>query len=235
MRPPSRKETTVDTGTTGGGTAEAIEAALKGLRIDGLRVDVVGDCVYLHGQARCYETKRAAGDLAGVTSHGVRIANEIRVVHADDFDDHRIRNEVEAAIRRVAGGTARVMATVHESVVTLTGVARDPHQRHAIEAAVWETRSVARVHSRLDTATEHVADSDVAAALNEYVQRAMNLPPGVVVVDYRNGVASLSGEVDSGNRAEAIEDLVRWHDRVSDIVNNLCVKAPPTLMSGAGR
>jgi len=75
-------------------------------------------------------------------------------------------------------------------------------------------------------ASPTIDDAQVAMALRDYVRRAANVPAGHVTVDFREGVASLAGSVRSRAQAEAIEDLVRWHDHVTDVDNGLRVVPP---------
>ncbi len=65
------------------------------------------------------------------------------------------------------------------------------------------------------------ADAEVAAALEAFVQRALNLPPGTITVDYNGGAATITGTCLSASRSSAIEDLVRWHDGVDSVINKL--------------
>jgi osmotically-inducible protein OsmY len=70
-------------------------------------------------------------------------------------------------------------------------------------------------------------DEEVAAALRLYIERALPMQAGSIAVDYVGGTVSLSGAVASERVARAIEDLVRWHDRVSNVRNNLQVTMTP--------
>jgi osmotically-inducible protein OsmY len=81
-------------------------------------------------------------------------------------------------------------------------------------------------------ASGEIGDGAVSEALSDYVTRAMNVPPGQIVVQYRSGIVSLAGTVTSAAQAEAIEDLLRWHDRVIDVVSHLRVGTAEPL---AGR
>jgi osmotically-inducible protein OsmY len=76
-----------------------------------------------------------------------------------------------------------------------------------------------------------INDAQVAMALRDYVRRAANVPAGRVTVDFRDGVASLAGSVRSRAQAEALEDLVRWHDHVTDVDNSLRVALPGSARS----
>jgi osmotically-inducible protein OsmY len=66
-----------------------------------------------------------------------------------------------------------------------------------------------------------VPDTDVERALNDYVGRSLRPSSGSVTVAYVAGVAQLTGHVSSSAQSTAVEDLVRWHDRVERVVNAL--------------
>lgn len=76
-----------------------------------------------------------------------------------------------------------------------------------------------------------INDAQVAIALRDYLRRAANVPHGRVTVAFHGGIASLAGSVRSRAQAEAIEDLVRWHDHVMDVHNSLRVARPTTPRS----
>src|SRR5207245_8080878 len=88
---------------------------------------------------------------------------------------------------------------------------------------------VNRVENHVTLDEGSAGDDDIASALNAYVERAMNIPSGSVVVTYGDGVASLTGCVTSVSQGQAIEDLVRWHDRVSSVVNDLRTPASAAM------
>jgi osmotically-inducible protein OsmY len=82
------------------------------------------------------------------------------------------------------------------------------------------------VECHLTITSTDTHDEDVSEALAAYISRAANVPRGAVVVKYRSGIVTLSGAVASATRSQAIEDLVRWHERVIDVINHLRVAAP---------
>ncbi len=57
----------------------------------------------------------------------------------------------------------------------------------------------------------------------------MRLQPGRVVADYVSGTTLLSGSADSERDARETEDLVRWHDSVSEVGNNPLIPARAAL------
>ena len=222
-------------GESDGERAMAISGALQSLHIDSLRVEVAGASVYIRGIAPCYDKKREAGELAARAAPGACIENELRVGQTASASDADVLREVAAAIRAAAPAAAeRIGVEVRAGVVVLEGAARSPAERRTISAAAWSASCFAQIEDRMTLAVSGLPDADVARSLNEYVQRSLNVPPGAVVVEYRSGVARLVGRVASMSQYQAIEDLVRWHDQVNDVVNALHVVAGPTARSGAG-
>lgn len=210
--------------TTNNPLVDAIRDALADLPIDDLEIKVVGDHVSLHGVAGCYDTKRRASERAHAAAPDATIRNEMRVARHEYADDRTLSAEVMAAMARLGGeALGRVRVEVSEGVVYLYGTARDAEERQALASAVWAGASVSRVENHLMLKGDRAADTEVARALSEYVQRAMNLPRGAITVEYSAGVASLSGSVATATQAQAIEELVRWHDQVSNVVNRLRV------------
>jgi osmotically-inducible protein OsmY len=201
----------------------AIRRALASLRISDLRVEVMDGCVHLHGVTPSYEQKRLAGEMATQVA-GRPVVNELRIAQRGFEDDERVLQDVARELARLPHDIAgRVVSEAIEGVVRLRGIARDEGERQAIARAAWSARSVTGVENHLVLEGEAVSDADVARALSEYVQRAANLPGGVVTVDFSRGVASLSGSVPSSVQRHAIEDLIRWHDGVEDVENRLHV------------
>lgn len=214
--------------------AAAIRAALAPLAIDDLDIEVVDECVYLHGQASCYDVKRTAGETAASVAPGACIKNAIRIARTDFSDDERTVRELDAALAKLPrGAAARIRVTVENGDVRLDGMALDEQERREIETTAWQSGAASCIHNHIEILTGMHHDSDVASALSAYVERAMNLQPGVIAVEYSRGTVTLNGVVTSMTQARAIEDLVRWHDRVEDIVNNLQSAASGVTMSGA--
>ena len=200
----------------------ALRRALSGLPIDDLDIEVVGGQVYLHGIASCYQAKRQAAERAQRAAPGGCIRNEIRVAQHGYVDDTTLACAVgQALAQAVVGASDRVRIEVRDAVVSLSGAARDAMEREALLNAAAVVPCVASVESHLILNDGGPADTEIGRALSAYVQRAMNLPPGVVTVTFCSGIATLSGSVASETQRQAIEELVQWHDHVSDVVNRL--------------
>ena len=217
------------------GREHEIERALSALHIDGLCVEIVDDRVYLKGVAACYERKRQAAALAAAAAPDACIENEIRVAGSNDAGDEKVIADVTAAIASRLGPEVLGRITIDASgdSLAIRGAARSPAEAHAIAHLAWETVRSRRIECHLSTEGAAPSDADVQDALNRYVAHAMGMAHGAIRVRYDGGVASLSGTVPSAVQREAIEDLVRWHDRVSDVINRLQVGPPQAATRGA--
>ncbi len=200
----------------------ALRAALTELRIDELCIESVGGVLHLHGVAPCYRTKRQAEERARALMPGAGVHNHLCVAERAYVDDAAVDRDVR---RRLAGmGVAvlgRVSVEVRGAVVSLYGqVADDAERRHLLDAAA-AAPGVRGVEDHLILASLEPADTEVARALSEYVRRSMNLPPGVINVSWRAGLATLTGSVATETQRQAIEELVLWHDHVTDVANRI--------------
>jgi len=217
-------------------TSNSIRKALQGLHIDDLSVDVMADHVVLRGHAACYETKHAASERAAVVMPGLHVSNEIRVSHDSFGNDEATVRRVGTAITRLGAGAAdRIRVRVSDGCVHLSGTALSTHERQAAEAAARQASGLSRIDNNLGVEAEARTDNEVEQALCGYVARATHLPSDAIRVHYTAGIATLSGTVRSHVQAQAIEDLVRWHDRVLDVVNNLSTMPAPAVIPGPAR
>lgn len=208
--------------------AQALRALLD-LRIEDPQAELVGDRLYLRGLAACYRTKQLAARRIAAELPGLSVVNELRVAHGV-ASDAEVTRAVEAAVRQAAPAAGgRISAHVDAGDAYIGGVAEDEEERAAIEAAVWQAPGVMHVHSRIAVPRQAENDSDVAEALSAYISRSLTLPYGRIRVTYRKGVALLDGSVASERQREAIEDLIRWHECVTDVVNRVRV-APLRLV-----
>jgi osmotically-inducible protein OsmY len=212
-----------------------IAASLRALHIEQVRVEADDQRIYLRGVAPCYEAKQRAGELAERAAPGACIENELRVGGAGFGDDGDMRREVIAALQALSPDIAeRVTVKVKGGVVHLLGEALDARQRRAIECASWNAGGVNRVENQLTVRGQQPSDVEVGRALSEYVGRTLNVRAGSVVVEYVAGVACISGHIASASQRQAIEDLIRWHDQVRDVVNNLRTAGPQAPRHGTG-
>jgi osmotically-inducible protein OsmY len=214
----------------------ALRRALSMLRIDELRIEFVSGVLHLHGIAPCYRAKRQAEERAAMLMPGVSVRNHLRVAERAYIDDAAIERDV---IRRVAGLAIADLAPldikVRDSVVSLRGPVVSEQRRRQLLDAVASVACVRNIEDHLMLLGAEPADTDVARALSEYVWRAMNLPPGAVNVSWRAGLATLTGSVRTETQRQAIEDLVLWHEHVTDVANRIRVVPRPAEPTPAPR
>lgn len=203
-------------------TEQAIRTALAPLGIDALEVEVLNACIYLHGSVGCYDKKRQAAELAAAAS-GLEVLNELRVAHAGGGDGDALA-AVRAALSRAGEDVlADVRVDFSGGCCELHGAVRTQHQRQILADLAWSVDAVTAVNNHLAVHGDDAYDEAISRALTEYVERALALPPGVVQVRYDAGTATITGTVASATYSAALEDLVRWHDGVEDVANELRV------------
>lgn len=201
---------------------EALQA-VAGLDIDEVVIELIAGRLYLRGIAACYKTKQLAGRRVAEAMSGVAVVNELRVAQgvASDAD---VTRAVEAAIRRaVPGASGRISAHVDSGDTYIGGIASSEAERAEVEAAAWQAPGVLHVHNRVTVLGTDEDDADFADGLSRYLQYSVTLPHGEISVRYNRGVVSLDGAVATAQQRDAVEELVRWYERVSDVVNNIRV------------
>jgi osmotically-inducible protein OsmY len=209
-----------------------LRAALAALRIDELHIESVGGVLHLHGVAPCYRAKRQAAERAELLMPGTGVHNHLRVAERAYVDDAAVEREVRRRLADMgATRSGRVRVEVRGAVVSLYGQVSDGEERRQLLEAAAAVPCVRGVEDHLMLAGLEPADTDVARALSEYVRRAMNLPPGVINVSWRSGLATLTGSVATETQRQAIEELVLWHDHVTDVANR--IRIAPTLGAAA--
>jgi osmotically-inducible protein OsmY len=193
------------------------------------RVDCIDTRVYLRGTANCYRTKQAAARSVAEALPGRAVINELRVVHEPTGDDS-VSAGVASAIHRAApDALAHVRVSVMSGDVYLRGVAPNADFRERIEAAAWESTGVMHVHNELTALDHPVNDRDLEREIGASLTRVFNVPDDSITVACSKGVVTLSGNVTSVEQRDMIEELVRWHDSVRDVTNNLRVRGRPNL------
>jgi len=218
---------TVQPMTVAAPTPAGLRHALKGLDITDARIEIVGRRLYLRGMASCYRTKQIAGRRIAEAAPGVEVTNELRIAHGPASDEDVLRG-VEAAIRRAAPrALRRAKARVEAGEVYISGTMRDRQERYAVETAAWQSPGVLRVINRTTVAGVRRTDGEISIALSSYVARALTLPYDGIRVTYRRGVATIYGQVATLQQREAIEELIRWHDHVRDVINHITIAPPP--------
>ena len=206
--------------------AELAATALRGTNIADAHVDAVEGRLIIRGLASSYKTKQLAGERAESAAPGMTIVNELRVAQSPSDDRHLARHVAAGIERAVPGAGKQIHVRARAGVVEIEGTAHSTDERCLIESAAWQTNGVLQVECRVTVEKADGPEVDVAAALRAYIERSANLPAGAVGVRYRAGIATISGSVGSDSQVQAIEDLIRWHEGVVDVVNRLHVALP---------
>jgi osmotically-inducible protein OsmY len=206
-----------------------VQAALAGLPVHDMHVTIARGIVTLTGVAPCYNTKHAATARIEAALPGVRVVNELRVAQPA-VRERALASVVRDAVRACTDAEVRV--AVRDGYVTVRGAAPNEATRRRIEAAAWQAAAGFNVRTVISSGVV-VDDREIEEALAEYMRRAMSAEARAITVRYRRGVVTLRGSVASAAQGQAIEDLLRWHDRVEDVVNQLQV-APAGAGPAAG-
>lgn len=212
--------------TTVASPAELAATALRGTNIAEAHVDAMEGRLIIRGLASSYKTKQLAGERAESAAPGMTIVNELRVAQSPSDDRHLARHVAAAIEHALPGAGKRIHVRARVGVVEIEGMAQSTDERCQIENAAWQTSGVLHVDCRVTIQKADGGEVDVAAALRAYIERSANLPAGAVGVRYRAGIATISGSVGSDSQVEAIEELIRWHEGVVDVVNRLRVAVP---------
>ena len=139
--------------------------------------------------------------------------------------DTAIAKAVLAALEadpRLAG--ADISVQTRHGVVELRGCVETLAARCSAESAACSVRGVERVVNRLEARECASPGGQLERDLEEDLSRCLCLKPGALRVRFEAGVVHLSGSVPSPRHRQAAEEMVRWHSRVSDVVNALAVE-----------
>jgi osmotically-inducible protein OsmY len=208
----------------GAALESAAEAAARTLGIDGLRVFMLGGVAHIEGTAPSVRHKRAAAELIGPLTGASHVVNRLRVAPREVRSDHTIAQRVRAAFEVAPEvDAATVRPEVRNGVVELRGTVSSLSALRAAERAVWSVGGVADVANRLRVAGTVASPEDLARQLEVDLCACLSLPVGAVRADIMGGTVHLKGVVPSPYHRLAAEDLVRAHELVQDVVNELAV------------
>jgi osmotically-inducible protein OsmY len=128
------------------------------------------------------------------------------------------RRVMEALTDAVDGHAAHIGVTAHDGEVTLTGVVSTDTIRlsaHAAAARVWGLQSLAddldiegSDPSRTDKSS--TMDTDLAVAAQRAISKVQGIPVDAVIVEVRDNIVTLTGEVSSAGERLAAEVAVTY-------------------------
>ncbi|WP_102124688.1 BON domain-containing protein [Deinococcus planocerae] len=122
---------------------------------------------------------------------------------------------------------ADIGVSVHDGIVTLTGRVNSWTQRYDAEHATLRVRGVRGVADEIEVEVpaEHVrGDEDLARSAANVLEANILVPEEGVHVSVRDGLLTLSGEVDLHFQREAAEASVRTLAGVRGVANLLTVR-----------
>jgi len=211
-------------GGEGASLESAAEAAARTLGIDGLRVFMLGGVAHIEGTAPSFRHKRSAAELIGLLTGASHVVNRLRVAPREVRSDRTIAQRLRAAFEEAPEvDAATVQPEVKHGLVELRGIVSSLSALCAAERAAWSVGGVADVVNHLRVADTVASPEDLAHQLEADLCACLSLPVGTVRADIVGGTVHLKGTVPSPYHRLAAEDLVRAHELVQDVVNELAV------------
>ncbi|MBN9096674.1 MAG: BON domain-containing protein [Pseudonocardia sp.] len=187
-------------------------------------VSVDGGAVTLSGEVATYPEKLLAAN-AVQRVHGVTaIAQEITVRVTGGTNDSDIAREAGEALRRAVDVPESVQASVHDHVVTLSGVVDSRHQWVAAERTVHRTRGVTGVLNLVRIRPVAMASGVEAAITAAFVRHARIDSRDVTVTTAAGGLVTLEGTVRSWAESQDAEEACWAAAGVTEVSNRLLIE-----------
>ncbi len=194
--------------------------------VDSTHIGVAVDhgAVTLSGEVGSYPEKLLAGK-AVQRVHGVTaIAQEITVRAMGGTNDSDIAREAGEALARAVDVPESVKASVHEHMVTLSGVVDRRDQWVAAERTVHHTRGVTGVLNLVTIRPVAMASGVQAAITAAFVRNARLESRNIAVTIAAGGLATLEGTVRSWAECRDAEEACWAAPGVMDVVNRLQIE-----------
>jgi osmotically-inducible protein OsmY len=202
----------------------AAQAAARALGIERLRLSILGGVPHIEGTAPSFRHKKSAAELIRLLTGARHVVNRLRVAPREALSDGTITQRVRAAFEVAPEvDAATVRPEVRNGVVELRGTVSSLSALCAAERAVWSVGGVAEVVNRLRVADTVASPEDLARQLEADLCACLSLPVGTVRAEIVGGTVYLKGAAPSPYHQLAAEDLVRAHELVQDVVNELAV------------
>ncbi len=226
---------------------QAIEdAALYDPRVLAARIEpeVENGWVTLRGEVRSLRAKRAAGELARNTVGTMGVSNRLKVRPIDMPTDAEIKENINTALyENPITDSYQINVDVYDGNVTLTGRVDNSAQKSQAELIAERVRGVSRVKNYLDVSegespwtagyyypwykpTITPRDMMTDPKIEERIENELWWSPFVdsdqVEVHVQDGVATLTGEVDSWEESQAAMDNA-YEGGADQVVNLLSI------------
>lgn len=226
-------------GTPEGIRKSVVEHLLWDGRIEGADIDVQVDGhhrVTLTGTAPSYLIKQAAGEdaltIAGVTA----LHNQIRV-HSTDGGPQRRGEDLHKALSTLLAlypsfSADRVEVSVNDGNVELHGAVDAYWKKLRAEELAFNVKGVHEVRNELAvTPSRAPLDREIAASIQEALQRTGSADLSRVNVTVRGGRVTLSGTVDDWGGYAGAHNAAKYTRGVVDLTNELTIGKPGPVES----
>jgi osmotically-inducible protein OsmY len=189
-------------------------------------VGVKDGVVTLAGSVPSY-TEKLAAEHAAERVAGVRaVANDLMVsipsshAHSDTELAHQIVDALEWDIE-VPDDT--IIATVTNGWVTLDGEVDWPYQRDAAARVARNLTGIRGVSSNIKIAAKRVSADSVSEGIKEALERRADRTASHIIVDFKDGVVTLTGSVPSFSDRRAAEAAAWSAPGVTEVRDALAV------------
>ena len=189
-------------------------------------VEVQHGTVTLSGTTSSWAKRLAAQDAAHRVSGVLDVANDIEVKPAGTLrrDDTAIAQAARHALEwSVLVPHSGIRTTVSGGVVTIEGEVQSWAEHEDAEAAVRNLYGVIEVRNRLDIHPTKVAH-DIRRALEAALARHASREIGHVDVSVTDGVATLSGDVESWSEKQRIVGVAKGTRGVRAVDDHLRIR-----------
>jgi osmotically-inducible protein OsmY len=192
---------------------------------DPVGVAITDGAVTLSGDVDSYPEHQAALHAAMRVRGVTAVADEMLVRHTSDMpDDIDIAREAETVLghRTVIVPRGSVRASVHDHVITLSGMVHWQYQREAAQQAVAALPGVTGVHNMITIKpTVEVSGSDAKVRITAALVRNAQLDARRIHVDVTAGKIRLTGSVSSLAERQQAEQAAWFTPGVTHVANEL--------------
>ena len=187
-------------------------------------VEVDGGVVTLTGTVTSWAKRAAAQDAARRVAGVLDVANDIQVKTPGGFD--RTDTEIAQAVRRTLEWDAfveheRIKSTVTDGCVTLEGAVERLSQRDDVERAVRNLTGVTAVVNNISVTTPPSANEHAVHAIERALARRAERHARRIGVEVRDGIATLTGSVNSWSERRSMLGAVRATPGVHTVEDRL--------------
>jgi osmotically-inducible protein OsmY len=192
---------------------------------DRIGVAITDGAVTLSGDVDSYPEHQAALHAAMRVRGVTAVADEMLVRHTSDMpDDTDIAREAETVLdhRTVIVPRGSVQASVHDHVITLSGMVHWQYQREAAQQAVATLPGVTGVHNMITIKpTVELSGSDAKVRITAALVRNAQLDARRIHIDVTAGKIRLTGSVSSLAERQQAEQAAWFTPGVTHVANEL--------------